>query len=488
MRFILLVFAVCMAGCGEKPPQALATAKELVILTRPGSTTYTPDDGNGASGFDYDLACMLAQDLGLKYRIVVADNDADIMRRLKDGEAHLAAAWQIPVDDPELKASVPYYHSHNVLVTPEASLPLTAIKQLAGKTVHVVAGSRQEAALREIAKKVPDLIIAAEDRHNELDLMEGVAARRFDATLVNNAEFDIGSNYYPELQDSLVIGEERPIVWLFAPGVEPGLIAKANAFLERIQKSGEMDRLKDRYFGHVDRLTQADSVRFIERIHTVLPLYRPLFHAAQTSTGIDWRLLAALAYQESQWDPLATSPTGVRGLMMLTEDTADLLRVSNRLDPAQSIRAGAQYLNDLRDALPPSVREPDRLWLALAAYNLGMGHLNAARYLATTQKANPDSWYEMKKILPLLARPQYYNRLKSGKGRGGEAVIMAENVRIYSDILNRHERPYRPMDKVKVVKQTPAGKKIPAAKRAGFKSPQRWSPHRPDKDPKRQAL
>ena len=107
MRFILLVFAVCMAGCGEKPPQALATAKELVILTRPGSTTYTPDDGNGASGFDYDLACMLAQDLGLKYRIVVADNDADIMRRLKDGEAHLAAAWQIPVDDPELKASVP---------------------------------------------------------------------------------------------------------------------------------------------------------------------------------------------------------------------------------------------------------------------------------------------------------------------------------------------------------------------------------------------
>jgi len=485
MRFILVLLAMCVTGCGEKPPQALATAEELVILTRVGLTTYAHDEGGGVSGFDYDLACMLARDLGLKSRIVVAANDADIVSRLKNGEAHLAAAWQIPVDDPALRSGQPYYQSHNVLVTHEASLPLTENHQLAGKTIHVVAGSRQEAALHEIKEKVPELIIAAEGEHNELDLMEGVAARRFDATLVNNAEFDIGSNYYPELQDSLVIGAERPIVWLFAPGVEPGLIAKANAFLERIQKNGEMDRLKDRYFGHVDRLTQADSVRFIERIRTTLPLYRHLFHAAQTSTGIDWRLLAALSYQESQWDPLATSPTGVRGLMMLTEDTADLLRVSNRLDPAQSIRAGAQYLSDLRDALPPSVPEPDRLWLALAAYNLGLGHVNAARYLATTQKANPDSWYAMKKVLPLLARPQYDNRLKSGKGRGGEAVIMAENVRIYSDILNRYERSYRPMDKV--VKHAPAGKKHSATKRAGFKSPQRLYPGHPDTAAKRQA-
>lgn len=469
-----------MAACGEKSPQAIGAADELVILTRVGVTTYALDDASGASGFDYDLVCLLARELGLKSRIVVAANDADIVSRLKNGEAHLAAAWQIPVDYPELQSSAPYFQSHNVLVTHEASLPLTAIEQLAGKTIHVVAGSRQEAALREVRQAVPALIIAAEDKHNELDLMEGVAARRFEATLVNNAEFDIGSNYYPELQDSLVIGSQRPIVWLFAPGVDPGLIAKADAFLERIQKSGEMDRLKDRYFGHVDRLTQADSVRFIERMRSVLPLYRPLFHAAQTSTGIDWRLLAAVAYQESQWDPLATSPTGVRGLMMLTEDTADLLRVSNRLDPAESIRAGAQYLSDLRDALPPSVPKPDRLWLALAAYNLGMGHLNAARHLAATQKADPDSWYEMKKVLPLLARPQYYNRLKSGKGRGGEAVIMAENVRIYNDILNRHERAYRPVDNVS--KRAPAGKKLSAAKRARFKSTQRLYPSHPDTD------
>ena len=445
MRFVALILAVFIAGCGEPVHQPLDKTDELVILTRPGPCTYTIDETGAASGFDHDLVDLLAQELGLKGRFILAASDADITRRLKNGEAHLAAAWLMPSTDPEMGSSTPYFRSRNLLVTHEASLPLTEIGQLAGKTVHVVAGSRQEAALREAQKTVPTLVVAATSGQSELALMEGVATQRYAAVLVNNAEFDIGSNYYPELQDSLEIGPERDISWIFAPGADPTLIVKANLFLERMRSSGEMDRLRDRYFGHVDRLTPADSVRFIERMHSVLPQYRGMFHMAQAITGIDWRVLAALAYQESQWEPLATSSTGVRGIMMLTEDTADVLGVSNRLEPAQSIRAGAQYLSDLREALPASVGEPDRLWLAVAAYNLGMGHLNAARGIAKARKADPDSWYEMKKIPPLLAKPQYYTHLKSGKGRGGAAVIMTENIRVYTDILNRYERPYRPM-------------------------------------------
>jgi membrane-bound lytic murein transglycosylase F len=172
---------------------------------------------------------------------------------------------------------------------------------------------------------------------------------------------------------------------------------------------------------------------------SLLPRFRREFVAAQELTGIDWRLLAALAWQESQWDPLATSPTGVRGMMMLTEDTADRLKVKNRLDAAESIRAGARYLADLIEQLPPSVPEPDRTWLALAAYNLGMGHLNGARHFAVGLKRDPNSWYEMKQVLPLLARPEYYKRLKSGRARGGEAVILVENVRTYYGVLARFE-------------------------------------------------
>ncbi|MEI7613594.1 MAG: membrane-bound lytic murein transglycosylase MltF [Betaproteobacteria bacterium] len=445
MRLFLitnLLLPFLFAGCSESIQQPLKKDGELVILTRVGVTTYSVDKNKEASGFDHDLVQMFAQEKGLKARFIIAKSDADVLRRLMNGEAHFAAAWQIPTEEPDIRSSVPYFESRNILVTHEASLPITDIKQLANKNVYVIEGSRQETALQEVMKTVPDLKITAMHSDSELDLMEGVEKLRHESALVNNAVFSIGNNFFPELQDSLEIGPAKPIVWLFAHGVDPELISEANSFLERTQKNGEMARLRDRYFGHVDRLTQDDILHFMERLNSTLPLYRGLFHTAQIRTGIDWRLLAALAYQESQWDPLATSPTGVRGIMMLTGDTADSLKVSNRLDPEQSIRAGAQYLRDLRDALPDSIGEPDRTWMALAAYNVGMGHLNAARFLAKTLSSDPDSWYSMKKVLPLLAKPQFYSRLKSGKGRGGEAVIMAENTRVYNDILNRYERPY----------------------------------------------
>ena len=367
---------------------------------------------------------------------------------MKNNEAHLAAAWQVPLDDAQIRTSKPYFESKNVLVTHGASLPIRSPEQLSNKTVYVVAGSRQERTLRERQATIPGLNIVALTNRTELDLVEGVAKKYYTSALVDNAVFSIGNNFYPDLQESLEIGEAKPIVWLFAPGASPELIEKVDAFLVRMQQDGGMDRMKDRYFGHVSRLTQADTERFIERMNSILPKYQRFFYSAQLETGIDWRVLAALAYQESQWDPMATSPTGVRGMMMLTEDTADALGVNNRLDPEQSIRAGARYLDNLRNTLPETVNRPDRQWLAMAAYNLGMGHLNAARHIARTKKANPDSWYEMKKILPLLAQPQYYNRLKSGKGRGGEAVIMVENIRVYADILKRYERPYLPTMKL----------------------------------------
>ena len=468
MRWLLYFFlCVLIAACGEDGVPSVHKKKELVVLTRTGPTTYSIDEALGAVGFDHDLMQLFAKELGVKVRFVVAASDADIYRRLIRREAHIAAAWLTPIDDSEIRSSASYFQSSNILVTHEASLPISEIEQLAERTVHTVAGSRQATALREVQGKAPTLLIADEVQHDELDLLENVATQHFEAALVDSAVFDIAGNYYPELQGSLEVGPARPIAWLFAPKTDLELMIKAETFLAEIQKNGELARLKDRYFGHVERLKQADSVRFIERARSILPQYRKMFQAAQASTGIDWRLLAALAYQESQWDPLATSPTGVRGMMMLTEDTADHLRVSNRLDANLSIRAGAQYLSDLRDLLPASVKEPDRLWLALAAYNLGMGHLNGARGIAQGLKANPDSWYEMKKVLPLLARPEYYNRLKSGKARGGEAVIMVENIRIYADILNRYEAPHRPPEETggaKKVAEKP-GLKLARAKR-----------------------
>lgn len=222
-----------------------------------------------------------------------------------------------------------------------------------------------------------------------------------------------------------------------------GFSRQVVAFFKGMESSGDLVRLKERYFGHVTRLQEADVLGVLEKRGTLLRDLRPHFQTAQSETGLDWRLLAAIAYQESQWNAHAVSPTGVRGIMMLTEDTADRLGVKDRLDARESILGGARYVVMLKSALPEEIPEPDRTWLALAAYNIGQGHLNDARGLARKLGKNPDQWRDMKAVLPLLSRSEYAGSLRYGFARGGEARAFAENVRIYFDILLKYEKPYR---------------------------------------------
>ena len=257
--------------------------------------------------------------------------------------------------------------------------------------------------------------------------------------------FDAGRQipFHPEdLQPFDAAGESgsrsaAASAWAFPANGDASLPQRAEAFLERIRRDGTLERLADRYFGHAHRLSAGEVEHFLERMQSVLPRYRRLFIEAQDVHGIDWRLLAALAYQESHWDPLATSPTGVRGFMMLTEETADRLAVKNRLDARESILGGARYLGLLAEALPPRIQEPDRTWLALAAYNLGIGHLEDARILAQRKGLSPDTWQDVKLALPGLADPATYQKLKHGYARGHEAMQFVDNVRNFHDILDR---------------------------------------------------
>jgi membrane-bound lytic murein transglycosylase F len=166
-----------------------------------------------------------------------------------------------------------------------------------------------------------------------------------------------------------------------------------------------------------------------------LPRYRDFFLEAERSTGIDWRLIAAIAYQESHWDPLAISPTGVRGMMMLTAHTADMMEVGDRHDARSSILGGAHYYLRVRLKVPERIHEPDRSWLAVAAYNLGFGHLEDARILTQFQGADPDQWDEVRERLPLLSDKAWYSRVQRGFAPGQTAVKYVDNVRRYYEIL-----------------------------------------------------
>lgn len=441
---LLAGLSLLLAACERQPlPFPAPAQRDLVVAVQGGPLTYTTDDTGKVVGLEHDLIEAFAQDLGVdvQYQVVSPEEMPSL---LANGKAHFAAAWISPGSgDSGLNTSPPLLRSNDVLVQHEASLPVDELSELKDRTVHVLAGTRQAAAMHALQASVPDVHVIEHKEGSVFDLLEDVGQREAEMALVDSAILDIALQYVPSIQPSLIIGDDRPIVWLFGDKPNSELVARVNAFIDRVQKDGTLARLQDRYLGHVRRLGAGDIDKFLERIETVLPKLRPHFQAAQVTTGLDWRLLAALAYHESQWDPNATSPTGVRGIMMLTEETADRLGVSNRLNPRESILAGARYLNYLKEQLPSSTAEPDRTWMALAAYNIGPGHFNAARVIAKQLEADADSWFEMKGILPLLAQPKYYQRLKSGRARGGEAVILAENIRSYYDILTRHEQPYR---------------------------------------------
>lgn len=441
MRSLLTALLLSLlAACGEPPPPPHSQLGKLVVVTREGPTTYQVDGSGKASGFEHDLVALFAQELGVEARFVVARDHAEIATMLADGRAHLAAAALAPVESETLRFSRPIRELQQLLVQHEDALPVEAPADLADRTIAVLAGSPQVEALARLQPKPAGMRVIELDGVGEMELLERVNERTAALAAIDSAHFDIGANFFPGLYPVLDLPGSRPLVWAFPKDGEEDLFRHAETFIERIRQDGTLERLIDRYFGHVRRLNQNDAARFLEKMQAVLPHYRQHFIEAQNIHGIDWRLIAALAYQESHWDPLATSYTNVRGMMMLTEDTADRLRVTDRLDARQSILAGTRYLVELREQMPPGAQEPDRTWLALAAYNLGMGHLNGARFIATLVKRDPDSWYEMKRVLPLLSRPVYYSRLKSGAARGGEAVIMTENIRTYYDILRRYEK------------------------------------------------
>jgi membrane-bound lytic murein transglycosylase F len=434
--WLLLPLWLFLSACSRQALPFPEAGEELVALTYAGPLTYDAEGGT-PTGFEHDLVRMFADELGVPVRFVVVPRH-EIHERLLRHEAHLAAGWFSPAPGKSFVYSAPFLSTSDVLVRHEDALPLRDPAQLEGQIV-VAQGSRQYRALRALQKQTPHLEVRESRADTPLDLLADVASRKVEIALVDQAVVSIGQNYYPTLQAGLEVGEAQPIVWIFPADGDPRLHEQAQAFIVKTRDDRALAILRDRYLGHLERLRPQDVMVFIERIKSRLPKYRALFQQAQQETGIDWRLLAALSYQESHWNPLNTSPTGVRGIMMLTEETADRLGVSNRLDPNESIIAGARYVNLLKSYIPESTPEPDRTWQALAAYNIGPGHFNAARRLAGRKGVNGDSWFEMKKILPLLARPEYYANLKSGRARGGEAVILVENVRLFYDILLRHQ-------------------------------------------------
>lgn len=405
------------------------------MLTYVGPTTYyeTPE---GPAGFEYDLARAFADQLGVKLRIVIAPRFSDILPRLAKNHAHFAGAGLTitPARSAAFRFTSPYQEIRQQVVYRQGGRRPTKIEDLVGREIEVTAGTSYAERLSELKQTHAQLSwIETQERQTE-HLLQMVWEGLLDLTVADSNIVAINSQYFPELQVAFDLQQPEPLAWAFPLTDDTSLYDAAQEFLREQRRTGVLAQFIDRYYGPAGRSNFINIAVYQLRIQNRLPNYQLLLESAAAKQQLDWRLLAAVGYQESYWDPTAVSPTGVRGFMMLTAETANELGV-DRLDVAASIDGGARYLRQLLDRLPKRISEPDRLWFALAAYNLGISHLEDGRILTQSQGGDPDKWNDVKDRLPLLSEPEYYTKTKYGYCRGIEAVRFVNRVRTYYDVL-----------------------------------------------------
>jgi membrane-bound lytic murein transglycosylase F len=440
--------AVAVAACGPSPTSPPQAANDLVALLRPGPATWFVGPDAQSAGFDYDLAHLFAQRHNLVLKVVAASNPGAKLAAGDSGASLGAGAMYRPdkataiTFESALLYSMGYYAVEPVLIYNTDSFRPGSWEDLAGSSVAVLDGSALAVALEGVRADHPEVQWQPLALASTEALIRQVSDGTVDYAIVASNDAEALRNVHLNFERAFAVARKQELVWVFPP-TQTLLRDQVNIFFADLKNDGTLQRLIERYFTYA-QMPRLDAGVFQERIRSVLPQYRTLFQRAQEVTGIEWRLLAAIAYQESQWDTQATSETGVRGLMQLTEETARQLGVVDRMDPQASVLAAAKYLRDLKDKLPQRIPEPDRTWLALAAYNIGVAHLEDARVIAQKQKSSPDSWTAVSKALPLLALPEYYEDAKYGYARGGMPVAFVERVRAYYDILLAHQPSLRP--------------------------------------------
>ena len=436
---VILLLAALVLAC-QKPPSRLDRIRakgELVVVTRNAPTTWY-EGRDGPAGFEYELIQAFAAHLGVTPRFEIRDNLSEMLPLLEQGEVDLAAAGLTRTDERERRFlfSRPYMQVRQEVVCRRGGATPRDIDDLADVDLVVAAHSSYEERLRELKATYPALHWRSDPERNSEGLLEQVWLGKVECTIADENIVKINRRYFPELAVRFAISEPQPLAWVMPP--DAGRLAAAvNDWMAGFLDSEAFKALEEKYYGYIPDFDFVDIRAFKRRIRSRLPKYRKLFEEAARIYDFDWTLLAAQSYQESHWNPRARSPTGVRGIMMLTLTTAKEMGIKSRLDPVQSIMAGTRYLYRLRKRIPDTVPEPDRDWMTLAAYNVGMGHLRDARVLARRLGKNPDLWRELREVLPLLSRKKYYKTLKHGYARGWEPVLYVRRIRNYQDILIR---------------------------------------------------
>ena len=409
---------------------------QLVVVTRNSPTTYY-EDADGPAGLEYEMAKMFADEIGVELTLVIPESLNDLLSQISNNTAHIAAAGlTITKDRKKIYRFGPAYQEiTEQLVYNSANRRPKNLSQLDGGLLEVVANSSHDERLKYLKDVVKNLNWKSTESLESEELLQMVSDNIIEYTIADSNELSLNQRFLINLRVAFDISEPQRLAWALPKSDDNSLYLKVQQFFKKIKNNGDLNRMIERAYGHVEDFDYVGTKIYRRHIETRLPAYRSMFETSAKENNIDWRIIAAMGYQESHWDPDAVSPTGVRGIMMLTLRTAKDLKVANRLDPESSISGGARYFKQNHERMDESIVEPDRTWMAMAAYNVGYGHLQDARKITKKLNKNPNRWIDVREALPLLAKRKWYKDTRYGYARGWEPVRYVENIRSYYDIL-----------------------------------------------------
>ncbi len=438
--------SIALSGCTH--PTALETIQQegtLNVVTIDSDRTLVIQDGE-KKGFEYELTKKFADSIGVNLRMYSVDSIEELYKSVEKGYAAFSSAGIALNINQKHLISPTYANSSSITLYRQGSQRPKKPIDLVDKSIVVIKDSPAEHWLKVTSQALPELTWTAMPSPNIVSLFQSLHDKEFDILIASDHDYEAYQAYFPELRVAFSAEDNNEIGWIFNQSEDLSLYNKAVEFFNEPATSEQIAYLQEKYYGHQSRLDFVGAKTFKYHTNRRLPKYRGELEKAAEKYSQDYYLLAAIGYQESHWNPRAKSPTGVRGFMMLTQPTAKDMGVTNRLSAQQSINGGAKYFSRLLKSLPERIQEPDRTWFALAAYNVGRGHLEDARILTQKAGKNPDIWADVKESLPLLQDKRWYKQTKYGYARGYEPVIYVQNIRRYVDVLRWYDQQQTQID------------------------------------------
>jgi len=420
--------------------EVLARGK-LRVVSRVNPATFVVDK-HGPSGIEFELARAFAEQIGVELEMIPAANIAEVYAALDSGAADMAASGLSArlSGTSSYWYSSPYLEVRQQIVYRSGSARPRCVADLVGKRVMVLAQSSSADALAEAQRAHPGLGWMEATRIETFELLRKIMDDEIDYAIVKSNEFEMHEGLFPGIEIAFELEEREQLAWATAErGRNARLHSSMQNFLARYEESGELDLLRERFFGYLPEINRKALTAFAERVESHLPRFEGVLRRIGAEEGIDWRLLAAISYQESHWNPRAVSYTGVRGMMMLTKATAREVGVTDRTNLEQSLRGGARYFLKLLEQVSEDIAPSERELFALAAYNIGPAHVEDARRIAEMRGADPDVWADVEKQLPLLTKRAWHSRTRHGYARGYETLNFVNRIRQYHRFLEHHD-------------------------------------------------